>query len=50
MNEKVFKTMSVAGVVNVTIGIILIVVGLAAGIIAIMSGTRLIKDKNGLTF
>ncbi len=50
MNEKVFKTMTVTGVANVAIGIVLIVVGLAAGIIAIMSGARLIKDKNGLTF
>ncbi|MGN1266927.1 MAG: hypothetical protein ACI4UH_03210 [Dorea sp.] len=50
MNEKVFKTMTIAGVANVAMGIVLIVVGLAAGVVAIVSGARLIKDKNGLTF
>lgn len=50
MNEKVFKTMSIAGVANVAMGIVLIVVGLATGVVAIVSGARLIKDKKGLTF
>ncbi len=50
MNEKVFKTMTIAGIANVAIGIVLIVVGLATGVVAIVSGARLIKDKKGLTF
>ena len=50
MNEKVFKTMSIAGVANVAMGIVLIVVGLATGVVAIVSGARLSKDKKGLTF
>ena len=50
MNEKGFKTMSIAGVANVAMGIVLIVVGLATGVVAIVSGARLIKDKKGLTF
>ncbi len=50
MNERAFKSMSLAGISNVVVGIILIVVGLAAGIMTIVSGVRLIKDKKGLTF
>ncbi len=50
MNERAYKTMSFAGVASITIGVVMAVVGLATGIIAIVSGARLIKDKKGLTF
>ena len=50
MNEKVFKTMSMAGVSNIVIGIIVAVVGVTAGVLTIVSGARLMKDKKGLTF
>lgn len=50
MNEKAYKTMSMAGVSNIVIGIIIAVVGVAAGVLTIVSGARLMKDKKGLTF
>lgn len=50
MNEKVFKTMSVTGAMNVAVGIVLVVIGLAAGILSIVSGARLIKERKKLTF
>ncbi len=50
MNEKAYKTMNFAGAAGVTIGIVMIVTGLAAGIIAVVSGVRLLRDKKGLTF
>lgn len=50
MNEKAYKSMSFAGTANITIGIIVAVVGVATGVIAIISGARLLKDKRGLTF
>ncbi len=50
MNEKVYKTMSFAGASGVAIGIIMIVTGVTTGIIAIVGGARLLKDKKGLTF
>ena len=50
MNEKVYKTMNTAGISNIAIGIIIAVIGVAAGVITIISGARLIKDKRGLTF
>lgn len=50
MNEKIYKAMSFAGIANITVGIIVVVVGVAAGIISIVSGARLLKEKRGLTF
>lgn len=50
MNEKVYKSMSFAGAANITVGIIVVVVGVAAGIISIISGARLLKEKRGVTF
>lgn len=50
MNEKAYKAMNFAGAANITIGIVMVVVGVAAGIISIISGARLLKEKKGLTF
>ncbi|MDO4312171.1 MAG: hypothetical protein Q4C52_03690 [Eubacteriales bacterium] len=50
MNEKAYKTMGLSGAANITIGIIMIVVGTAAGIVAIVCGARLLKNKEGLMF
>ena len=47
MNEKAYKTMSLAGAAGITVGIIVMVTGVAAGIISI---AKLLKDKKGLTF
>ena len=49
MNEKAYKTMSLAAA-GITVGIIVMVTGVAAGIISIVSGAKLLKDKKGLTF
>ena len=45
MNEKAYKTMSLAGAAGITVGIIVMVTGVAAGIISIVSGAKLLKDK-----
>lgn len=50
MNEKAYKTMRITGAANIAIGIVSVVVGVTVGIIAIVSGAQLIKDKKGLTF
>ncbi len=50
MNEKAYKAMGFSGVVGITVGIIVMVTGIAAGIVAIISGAKLLKDKQGLTF
>ena len=50
MNEKAFKTMGVAGAANIVIGIVMIIAGITTGIIVVVSGARLMKDRKGLTF
>lgn len=50
MEEKVYKTMGRSGAWNIAIGVVLIVVGLAAGVVSIINGAKLIKDKSGIIF
>ena len=45
MNEKVYKTMSSSGSWNLAIGITVMVVGIASGVMLIINGVRLIKQK-----
>lgn len=48
--EQVYKTMRAAGVIDIVIGSVLITVGLAAGVLAIVSGSFLLKRKAEITF
>lgn len=48
--EKAYKAMQSAGAGSIAIGIIMIVTGVAAGIIAIINGARLLKHKHNITF
>lgn len=48
--EKAYKAMSQAGAGSIVIGIITIVTGVTAGIIAIVNGARLLKNKSEITF
>lgn len=50
MNEKAYKAMSIVGAASIAVGIVILVVGIAAGVIAIVSGAKLQKEKQGLTF
>lgn len=50
MSEKAYKTMSQAGAANIATGIIVLVTGLAAGVLMIVQGGRLLKNKSDLTF
>ena len=44
--EKIYKTMQGTGVINIVIGSVIITVGLAAGVMAIVSGAFLLKRKS----
>ena len=48
--EKIYKTMQGTGVSNIELGRVIITVGLAAGVMAIVSGAFLLKRKSDITF
>lgn len=48
--ERIYKTMKNTGAANIAIGIVLIVIGLSAGVVAIITGANLLKKKSQLTF
>lgn len=48
--EKVYKTMKKTGVGNLVLGIMILLFGIAAGILMIVSGAKLLHDKKNLTF
>jgi hypothetical protein len=48
--EKIYKTMNLTGAVTLTTGIIMIVTGVAAGVITIVSGAVLLSRKKDVLF
>jgi uncharacterized membrane protein YqiK len=48
MNEKVFKTVANTGIANLVMGIVIVVTGVTAGVLLIISGAKLIKSKEDL--
>lgn len=50
MNEKIFKTMTGSGIAAVVVGIIVASVGVACGIVSIVFGSKLLKNKGHITF
>ncbi|MBR6315512.1 MAG: hypothetical protein K6E75_10190 [Lachnospiraceae bacterium] len=50
MEEKTYKTMSGTGALSVTIGVIVLVVGIASGVLMIISGAKLLSGRNKIMF
>ncbi len=50
MEEKIYKTMKGAGAANIAVGVITLVVGLASGILLIITGARLLAGKSKILF
>ena len=48
--EKVYKAMRNTGAANIAIGIIVIAVGVSAGIVSIVTGANLLKKKSQIMF
>lgn len=46
--EKLYKTMERAGVSSIVLGIIVLVIGIAAGVLTIINGARLLKRKSSV--
>ena len=49
MNEKAYKTMKSTGAGTLTIGICILVTGIVSGILLIVNGARLLKNKESMT-
>lgn len=50
MDEKLFKKVKGTGVLNLVFGIIVMVTGIAAGIMLIVSGSKLLAHKSDNLF
>ena len=50
MEEKIYKTMSGSGALNITLGVIAIVAGVAGGVLLIVSGAKLLAGKSKIMF
>lgn len=50
MNEKIYKTMKSAGTGNIVVGIVVMVTGIAAGILLIIHGAILLNEKKNVLF
>lgn len=50
MEEKTYKMVSRSGALNITLGVISLVIGITAGILLIISGGRLLAGKSKILF
>lgn len=50
MDEKIFKTIGTSGATSLAIGICILVGGISAGILLIISGGKLLKSKSKIIF
>ncbi|WP_026890127.1 hypothetical protein [Lacrimispora aerotolerans] len=48
--ERVYKTMRNVGALSLGVGIVITVIGVAAGVISIINGAFLLKRKSEITF
>lgn len=50
MEEKIYKTMSGSGALNIAVGVITLVAGITGGILLIISGAKLLSSKSKILF
>lgn len=50
MDEKIYRTMGSTGASNLVVGICVLIGGVAAGILLIVNGARLLKNKSKIIF
>lgn len=48
MNEKIYRTLSATGAGDIVIGILVIAVGVSAGVLAIVNGARLLSSRKNV--
>ena len=50
MNEKTYKAMSTTGAGSIAVGIVVLVCGVVCGVLSIINGARLLKNKSEIIF
>lgn len=50
MEEKVYRTMRGTGAWNIVLGIVVLVVGVASGVMLIIGGAKLLAEKSKVLF
>lgn len=50
MNEKLYKTLGVSGGISIAMGVLEIIIGLSFGILTIIGGAKLLREKSNITF
>ena len=50
MEEKTYKTMGGAGALNIVLGVVSIVAGVAIGVLLIISGAKLLAGRTKILF
>lgn len=50
MDEKIYKTMGGSGALNIVLGIVVLAVGAASGVLLIVSGAKLLSRKSRILF
>ena len=48
MNEKIYKTMTLSGACSLAVGIVVLVIGIAAGAMMIVSGVGLLRRRSDI--
>ncbi len=48
--EKAYRTMKNSGTGSIILGIIILVIGITAGVISIVNGANLLRHKKEITF
>jgi hypothetical protein len=50
MEEKVYKTMNGTGALNIVMGVLALVGGIAGGVLLLIAGAKLINSKSKILF
>ncbi len=50
MEEKTYKTMGGAGAMNIAVGVVILVAGVASGVLLIIGGAKLLAGRNKILF
>lgn len=50
MEEKIYKIMGGSGATNIAVGICILVSGIASGILLIITGAKLLKNRSKILF